>query len=498
MDLNWKNKLIFLLVFSIFLNCENTKPQAPWKMGLVALSLNGNDYYMDDPFEQYAGGDTTVFDTTENAFDLHATNLTDVTRTIDFQDGNANFNRNWVPAGNSTVAGLGPTFNNNSCQGCHMKDGRGRPPTDGTTLLSMLVRLSKKNEKDPLTGSVVGLEHFGNQLNTKGIVEYGTNIQIPHEGTVTITYQEIPGIFPDGETYSLRQPTYTIHWNVDGYSGSDPLKIHVPAPTNYDISPRVATMIPGLGLLEAVPEETLDSFVERQSATKVVSGRKNIVWDFANNKKAVGRFGWKANQPSLRQQNAGAFLGDMGLTTSLFPNENCPTGQTLCASSPSGGNPEISDPRLERVTFYTSLVGVPARRGWKNPDVREGKRLFIQIGCANCHIPRMKTSTHSIPEISNQEIRPYTDLLLHDMGEGLADERPDFEATGREWRTAPLWGIGLVETVNSHNFFLHDGRARGFQEAILWHGGEAEDAKEKYKQLSKKEREKILLFLKSL
>ncbi|MCX7997808.1 MAG: thiol oxidoreductase, partial [Leptospiraceae bacterium] len=307
--------------------------------------------------EQYSGGDTTVFDTTDNAFDLRAQNLQDIPKIIDFQDGNANFNRIWVPAGNSTVSGLGPTFNNSSCQGCHLKDGRGRPPSDGTSLLSMLIRISKKNQKDPITDSVVGLEHFGTQLNTKGIVEFGTNIQIPHEGIVTITYQEIPGIFPDGETYSLRQPTYTITWNVDGYSGTDPLKIHVPSPTHYDISPRVATMIPGLGLLEAIAEETLDYFAQKlPKKNPTVQGKKNIVWDFANNKKVVGRFGWKANQANLRQQNAGAFLGDMGLTTSIFPTENCPTGQTLCANSPSAGSPEISDSRLDRVTFYTSTV----------------------------------------------------------------------------------------------------------------------------------------------
>jgi len=366
----------------------------------------------------------------------------------------------------------------------------------------MLLRLSKKNTMDPITGSVVGMDHFGTQLNTLGIQEHAPpQIQIPHEGKVVITYTEIPGTLPDGESYSLRKPSYTIQWNVDGIGGTDPLKIHVdpPDPSDYEISPRTAPMIPGLGLLEAISESTLDRFTDPEDANRDgISGRKNKVWNEALGKKVTGRFGWKANQPNLRQQNAAAFLGDLGLTSPLFPQENCPPSQTLCVNSPSGGFPEISDQRLDRVTFYTSLVSVPGRRGWKDREVRIGKRLFIDIGCASCHIPRMRTGAHPIREVANQEIRPYTDLLLHDMGEALADNRPDFEANGREWRTPPLWGLGLIQRVNGHELLLHDGRARGFQEAILWHGGEAEQAKNRYKNLSKDDRRKLLRFLRSL
>ncbi|HEY0096255.1 MAG TPA: di-heme oxidoredictase family protein, partial [Archangium sp.] len=211
------------------------------------------------------------------------------------------------------------------------------------------------------------------------------------------------------------------------------------------------------------------------------------------------RFGWKANQPSLRQQNAGAFRGDIGITSDLFPEEDCPPAQAACRAAPSGGAPELDAQKLEHVTFYTRMLAVPARRNVDDSEVLRGRRLFRELDCAACHVPRLETGiVEDAPELSKQVIFPYTDLLLHDMGAELADDRPDFEATGREWRTPPLWGIGLVETVNRHTRFLHDGRARSLEEAILWHGGEAERSREHFRELSAPDRAALLRFLESL
>lgn len=498
---------IFLLVFDCKKKSNDDATKALILAAILSSSSCSSGDFLNDPCEQFSGGDTTTFDSTESAFDLEAANVVDSRRSIDFQDGNANFNRTWLPAGNSSVTGLGPVFNNRSCQGCHVKDGRGRPPADGTSLSSMLIRLSIAGS-NPTTGGPVAMANFGTQLNTEGILEYGTGTQIPKEGTVTITYTEEAGSFPDGETYSLRKPSYAITWNVGG--GATQINVSNPgqpyhatnnASGTYYISPRTAPMVPGLGLLEAIPESTIRSFADASDSNgDGISGKPNIVWDTTQAKSFIGRFGWKANQPNLNHQNASAFLGDIGLTTSVFPSENCATGQTLCSASTTGNgsNPEISNDRLARVTFYTSLVSVPGRRNWKNEDVKKGKELFIEIGCSSCHIPRIKTGDHPIREVANQEIRPYTDLLLHDMGDGLSDFRSDFLATGNEWRTTPLWGLGLVERVNGHELLLHDGRARGVQEAILWHGGEAEQSKNKYKQLPKESRSKLISFLKSL
>ncbi len=230
-----------------------------------------------------------------------------------------------------------------------------------------------------------------------------------------------------------------------------------------------------------------------------ISGRPNYVWDAAQGSSALGRFGWKANQPTLHQQVAGAFLGDIGITPSLFPEENCMDPQGDCQAAQNGGQPEIGDPILEDVVFYSHTLAVPARRDWDNAVVLTGKKLFTEARCTQCHTPKFQTGNlPGFPELSNQTIRPYTDLLLHDMGPGLADGRPDFQADGNEWRTPPLWGIGLVPTVNEHSNYLHDGRARNLMEAILWHGGEAEASRELVRKMPQQERDALIKFLESL
>ncbi|HEY8379559.1 MAG TPA: di-heme oxidoredictase family protein, partial [Nannocystis sp.] len=273
-----------------------------------------------------------------------------------------------------------------------------------------------------------------------------------------------------------------------------------PLPPDLLISPRVAPAMIGLGLLAGIPEADIVAREDPDDADgDGISGRANRVWDVAAGRLALGRFGWKAGQPDVAQQTAAAFLGDMGLTTSLFPRENCPEGQLACAAAPTGGSPEVEDDTFGDVVYYASTLAVPARRDPDDPEVLRGKQIFHDVGCAACHVPRHRTAADAaIAEVRDQTIWPYTDLLLHDMGEALADGRPEYLADGREWRTPPLWGLGLVEVVSGHTEFLHDGRARSLLEAVLWHGGEAEPAREAVRALPRADRDALVAFLNSL
>ncbi len=450
---------------------------------LCGLSLAGCSPHGLEEGEEYSGGDTTVFDTSVNAFTFSARNL-DPEHKSDFFVGNSFFNDPWVMAPSSTEGrdGLGPTFNATSCSSCHLRDGRGRPPlSEGEAMASMLVRLSIPGEDD--NGGPLGDPVYGGQLNPSGIEG------VPGEGTAQVSYEEVPGEYGDGEGYSLRSPLYSFENLAFGPMSEDVM-----------FSPRVAPAMVGLGLLEAISQEDVEALADPDDADgDGISGRANRVWDAMAQDFALGRFGWKANQPHLHQQTAGAFLGDMGITTDLFQAENCPEGQTECQEALSGGSPEAEATVLDPVVLYGHILAVPGRRDWEDPTVLQGKALFYDAGCAGCHTPLWTTGEISdFPELSGQTIRPFTDLLLHDMGEELADGRPDFEASGTEWRTPPLWGIGLVETVNGHTLFLHDGRARGFAEAILWHGGEGKASRDAFANLTAEERESLIRFLESL
>lgn len=430
--------------------------------------------------EQMSGGETTRFIHSAEAFEFSAPNIT-LDEKLDFFVGNSLFEKNWVTAPASTTArdGLGPLFNSRSCAGCHFKDGRGRPPkSDKEFGTGMLLRLSIGN--NPITGPIPD-PNYGGQLQDRSI------LGVPTEATFRITYEYIDGKYPDGTSYQLRKPTFHVENLTQGL-----LKATF-------ISPRIANQMVGLGLLEAIPESTLlENSDENDENNDGISGRPNYVWDIVENKTALGRFGWKANQPNIKQQVAAAFSGDMGLTTSIFPEENIPPSHKNIPI-PNGGSPEVDDVALNDVTLYSSVLAVPSRRNWKAQDILEGKQLFSKINCSACHIPKFTTGdTHPIKALRNQTIRPYTDLLLHDMGEGLSDNSPDFLATGDEWRTPPLWGVGLIEIVNKHQLLLHDGRARGVEEAILWHGGEAEKSKQKFMELRKEERNKIIAFINTL
>ncbi|WP_318480032.1 di-heme oxidoreductase family protein [Photobacterium leiognathi] len=437
-----------------------------------------------------SGGNTTTPKTGANAFSLPASNLP-MSKRLDFSVGNSFFRNPWVQAPATTDArdGLGPIFNTNGCQNCHIKDGRGHPPEkDDMNSVSMLVRMSipaltDEQKQQLIKSGVIPEPTYGDQLQDFALPDAKL------EGKIALTYTDVPVTFADGEVITLRKPNLSI---TDLNYG--------PMADDVMLSARIAPPMIGLGLLEHIPEQTLKRFVAEQAAeNKGVSGKLNKVWDVRANKTVTGRFGWKAGQPNLMQQNAAAFNGDIGLTNALFEQENCTEKQTICAELPNGGKHEASEKVLTFVEFYSQHLAVPARRNINDPQVMKGEKLFADIGCQSCHRTQIKTAkVPERPALSEQMINPYTDLLLHDMGEGLADNRPEFLANGQEWRTPPLWGLGYTEEVNGHTNFLHDGRARSVMEAVLWHGGEAQTSRDKVLQLSKSDRQALVAFLDSL
>ncbi|WP_247268012.1 MULTISPECIES: di-heme oxidoreductase family protein [Pseudomonas] len=474
-------------------------PSLPLRLSalFLALGLSACDdaprFTKAEPGEARSGGAATVRKTDQNAFSLPSANLPP-SRRVDFSVGNSFFRSPWVIAPSTTTArdGLGPLFNTNACQNCHIKDGRGHPPApDATNAVSMLVRLSIPDS--PAYAKVI------EQLGVVPEPVYGGQFQdmavpgVTPEGKVRVEYTPVPIRFKDGTEVELRKPV--LQFTQLGYGPMHP---------DTRFSARVAPPMIGLGLLEAIPEEAILANAAAQAKeNNGINGRPNQVWDDAQQKTVMGRFGWKAGQPNLNQQNVHAFSGDMGLTTSLRPFDDCTDAQTACKQAPNGngpdGEPEVSDNILRLVLFYTRNLAVPARRGVNDQQVLAGKNLFFQAGCQSCHTPKYTTAANAAePELANQVIRPYSDLLLHDMGDGLADNRTEFQASGRDWRTLPLWGIGLTQAVSGHTQFLHDGRARNLLEAVLWHGGEAQQAQQQVLSFNAEQRAALLAFLNSL
>ncbi|MFI8744717.1 di-heme oxidoredictase family protein [Pseudomonas sp. NPDC077186] len=460
---------------------------------LLALALAACDqqprFTAAEPGEALSAGAASVRQYDHNAFSMPAANLAP-SRRLDFAVGNSFFRNPWVVAPATTTArdGLGPLFNTNACQNCHIKDGRGHPPAAGaTSAASLLVRLSLPHDAAQAELierlGVIPEPTYGSQLQDMA------NPGVAPEGKVRLSYTSVPVTFADGTLVELRQPELQI--SQLGYGALHP---------DTRFSARVAPPMIGLGLLEAIAEADILANADPEDADgDGISGRPNRVWDRQLQRSVLGRFGWKAGQPNLNQQNAEAFAGDMGLTSALVAQDNCSAVQADCLAAPHGGEPEVSDNILASVLFYSRNLGVPARRDVDSPAVLAGKNLFHQAGCQQCHTPSFTTAADAAePELASQTIRPYTDLLLHDMGEGLADGREEFLASGREWRTPPLWGIGLTQTVNGHSQFLHDGRARNLLEAILWHGGEAEAAKQQVLSFDAEQRAALLAFLNSL
>jgi CxxC motif-containing protein (DUF1111 family) len=438
--------------------------------------------------EELSGGSNfTTFTRTEEAFGEQGEHVTSAEE-VQFVTGNSFFRSNWVTAPSSVTSldGLGPIMNAISCSSCHFKDGRAKPPaTPDEVLNGLLFRLSIPGAGTH--GEPVDEPNYGGQFQDKAIM--GADA----EGTVQVTYEEITGTYADGTGYTLRKPIYTFAGLQ--YGVMDPSMLY---------SPRIAQQVPGLGLLEAVPESFIRSLEDAADRNgDGISGRVNEVWNEASQQITLGRFGWKANVPTVLQQTAGALHGDIGITSSMYPTDGLTPGQSArYKNMPTGsedGAPEISDETLNKIVTYMKTLSVPARRNWTDATVLRGKQLFTSLQCAACHVPRMTTGTgNSITALDNQTIRPYTDLLLHDMGEGLADNRPDFLATGGEWRTPPLWGVGMIKSVNHHTFLLHDGRARDIAEAILWHGGEATAAKDGFTRLPAADRDALIKFIESL
>lgn len=452
---------------------------------LTTVSCQNNDSAIDDEEEEYSGGKAaTVFIKSADALGqpLHGLTHEEIRQ---FQMGNSLNRNNWVAAPSSTTArdGLGPLFNATACASCHVRDGKGNPYNSlNQPTQSLLFRLSVpgKNEQ----GGPLADPSYGQQFAHQSL------LGVQPEGEVSVEFEEIQGTYPDGTAYSLRKPSFTFS-NLN-YGEMHP---------EIMVSPRLAPPMAGMGLLDALDEKTILEWADPDDKNNDgISGRPNYVWDVRKQKTVLGKFGWKANEPTAEQQIAGAFSGDMGITSSIFPQENLtPTQARLLAHIPNGGTPELEENALEDVLFYIQTLATPARRNWQDENVKQGKMLFFKAGCESCHRSKMTTSEKAVPQyLAGQTIRPYTDMLLHDMGEELADNRPDFEASGREWRTAPLWSMGLQKTVSKHTYYLHDGRARNAEEAILWHGGEAEKSKQAFMQYNKNERENLLKFLDSL
>lgn len=474
-------------------------------MTVLAIAVSATaapDYSQPQPGEALPGGSTTHHKQRNiNAFSQSSANMS-FENELNFKLGNGIFKKIWVPAPSSTTAsdGLGPLYNARACQRCHLKDGRGHPPEANwpeDNAVSMFLRLSIPPQNDAQRqllesgrAGVIPEPTYGGQLQDLAING------LSGEGRMVINYTETTVSLADGTQVSLRQPEYSVASLSYG-----------PLHPQTMLSPRIAPPMIGLGLLEAVTAADIEALSDPEDLDNDgISGRTNRVWNSLTGQLDLGRFGWKAGNPTLIQQAAGAFNGDMGISTPFVPAAagDCTTQQADCLIQPNGNtaqqdNAEASEAMVKLVEFYSRNLAPPARPDFDKPEVLKGKMVFHQSGCAACHQPTFTTATRiDMPEQSDQQIWPYTDLLLHDMGKALADNRPEFMASGSEWRTPPLWGIGLTQTVNGHTYFLHDGRARNLLEAILWHGGEAQTSRDHVIKLPVAERTALITFLESL
>ncbi|MER8748811.1 c-type cytochrome [Mesorhizobium sp. M1050] len=466
---------------------------------VTAITRPTADFSRPEQFELMQGGAGTFRkDVSRDSFSQSSANIT-FEEEGDFKLGNALFRKNWVSSPSSTQAsdGLGPLFNERACQNCHLKDGRGRPPQGDAGTTSMFLRLARDastaEEKAALVDHKV--------LNFPDPV-YGAQLQdlavpgLRSEGRMHVDYQERKVELADGAVISLRKPSYSV---VDpAYGPLDP---------RTTLSPRLTPPMIGLGLIEEIaPADILANADPHDRNGDGISGKPNIVRDSSSGELTLGRFGWKAQAASIRRQAADAFAGDIGISTPEVPKHwgDCTATQVKCLAMPNGvqqrlGPVEAPPPVMDLVTFYSQNLAVRARRDLDQPDVLTGKKVFYEIGCIACHTPKFVTRRGTPNKAQAfQLIWPYSDFLLHDMGPDLADGQAVGDATGNEWRTPPLWGIGLTETVNGNSFFLHDGRARSLTEAILWHGGEAQKARDRFAAADAADRDALLKFLGSL
>ena len=457
------------------------------------------DFSKPERFETMSGGAATSKKLpNQDAFSQSSANIS-FEEEETFKLGNALFRKMWVSSPSSTDAsdGLGPLFNARSCQSCHLKDGRGHPPEKSTDATSMFLRLARGPATDDERAAIENFlapnmpdPVYGGQLQDKAIPG------LRAEGKMVISYEDQPFTFPDGSKVTLRKPSYS----------AEDLNYGPMAP-DTTLSPRVANPMIGMGLLQAIhPADIIANADPNDEDGDGISGRVGLARGTKLDAPVIGRFGWKAQNATIREQGSEAFAGDIGISNPLVPRHagDCTEAEVECLEAPNGvqerlGDTEAPDPVMDLVTFYSENLAVPARRDVDNPQVLRGKEMFYNSGCVACHTPKFVTSRKTGNDAhAFQLIWPYSDMLLHDMGEGLADGQVVGVASGTEWRTAPLWGIGLTETVSGHTFFLHDGRARNLEEAILWHGGEATASRDAYAALDKKDRDALIRFLNSL
>jgi CxxC motif-containing protein (DUF1111 family) len=493
------NYIVLAMALSLLASCGNSDTNTATdneKLPIVpAISVEN---------EHLSGGEASIKKVQSDAFSENSNNMTLVGRKRIFNLGDDFFNNPWVEGSASTSSrdGLGGLFNNNACQDCHIRDGRGHAPIDenDTDFDSILFRTARANislEDENLMKQSLKVNvpdrYFGGQLQQHGISGLSPEVDL------RVSYEDKVVTFNDGSTITLRDPI----WTITAYNQENTFEI------DTVFSARIAPPMIGLGLLALISEADI---LVKEDVNDIdadgISGKANYVWSVNNQAVALGRFGWKAGQPSLLEQSAGAFVNDMGLTNRLHPKETCTEEQSECLAAPNGNGDivndydfEVSDPILDAITFYSSHLAVPERRDAYSEQVLIGK---------GCHTESYTTLIdQDQPELSAQKIFPYTDMLLHDMGEDLADFTPEnepasadmlyeFLATATEWRTPPLWGVGLTKTVDPQATFLHDGRANTIMEAVLWHGGEAESAKQKVLAFNQEERDALLAFLNDL
>lgn len=400
-----------------------------------------------------------------------------------FLEGQALFNAAWTPSGDGDAAtdGLGPLFNATSCADCHLATGRRQVPPDGElTSAGLVIRLSVPGA-DPVTGAPIPEPTYGDQLQDLGVGG------LEGEGRIFTNYVTQFGTYPDGTPFEILWPTVNVRSPTQG-----------PLTPGVQFSARIGAQLIGTGFIEAIPEETILALADPNDADgDGISGRPNFVWNPVTEATEFGRFGWKSNSATLENQVAQAFNGDIGISSSIVPRQNCASTQSGCEEASGGDLGEVTNEQLDAIATYLRLLAVPEARTEGNPAAEQGLEHFREFGCASCHVESLTTGPSEIPALSEQTIYPYTDLLLHDLGFDMSDDRPDFQASPLEWRTPALWGLGLIPVENDRGF-LHDGRARTLEEAILWHGGEGALSRANFLRADASDREELLEFLRSL
>jgi CxxC motif-containing protein (DUF1111 family) len=408
-----------------------------------------------------------------------------------FADGTHSESPNDNPVFTQHANQLGARYTNIRCIACHTLDGRSAPPTLGNALDTMTVLTAAASSASFITpDATYGLNV--QQHSSGGAPDYSVSVQ---------SYQTTTHTLPDGEVVQLQTPVYA-------FKG--------PVPAQYSV--RQAPQVIGMGLLEAVDESTILALADPTDRDgDGVRGVPNWVTDPETGQLHLGRFGWKASKATVRQQAGTALIQDIGVTSPVAKSSACQRGVANCNASASGTT-SISEAEIQKLSFYLSFLGVPAQRSLRSgfPDgvavlpsldvdptlIARGKTLFTQVKCVACHTPQMQTGNkHIFAELRNQTIHPYSDLLLHNMGAGLADTLTEGQAGPAMWRTAPLWGIGSLKYVQGGDAnvrYLHDGRARTLMEAISWHGGEADTSRTLFEGLSQADRAAVLAFLGSL